>query len=84
MKRPARHTRVMLSYAAAGVAVAAASIAVALLVTPMQRVAVAGQTVRVGAAAPLLSVSGPGELDLFGQRLPTTSILWGRCGPGWH
>ncbi len=66
---------------AAGVLVALASIAVALLVTPMQPVSAAGQTVRVGAAAPTLSVSGPGELDLFGQRLPTTMRFLGPVRP---
>ena len=50
----------------------------------MQPVTVAGQTVRVGAAAPTLSVSGPGELDLFGQRLPTTIGFLGPVRPGWR
>ena len=58
-----------------------ASIAVALLVTPMQPVSVAGQTVRVGAAAPTLSTAGPGELDLFGQRLPTAVRFLGPVRP---
>ena len=66
---------------AAGLLVAFASIAVALLVTPMQPVSVAGQTVRVGAAAPTLSASGPGELDLFGQQLPTTVRFLGPVRP---
>ncbi len=44
----ARRTSVAVVYLAAGVLVAFASIAVALLVTPMQPVSVAGQTVRVG------------------------------------
>jgi GDSL-like Lipase/Acylhydrolase family len=65
----------------AGLLVASASTAVALLVTPMQSVSVAGQTVRVGAAAPTLSVSGPGELDLFGQRLPTAVRFLGPVRP---
>ncbi|RDH77230.1 SGNH/GDSL hydrolase family protein [Mycolicibacterium moriokaense] len=62
-------------------AAAAAGIAVALLVTPMQTVQAAGQTVRVGAAAPTLTLSGPGELDLFGQRLPTTVQFAGPVRP---
>ena len=61
--------------------VAAVSISVALLVTPMQQVSLAGQTVGVGAAAPSLSLSGPGELDLFGQRLPTTLRFDGPVRP---
>ncbi len=62
----ARRTSVAAVCLVAGVLVASASIAVALLVTPMQPVSVAGETVRVGAAAPTLSASGLGELDLFG------------------
>ena len=81
MNRAAPLTKVRLVYAAAGVLVAGASIAAALLVTPMQQVQVAGQTVRVGAAAPSLSISGPGELDLFGQRLPTRIIFTGPVRP---
>ena len=76
-----RRTFVAAVYLAAGVLVVFASIAVALLVTPMQPVSVAGQTVRVGAAAPTLNVSGPGELDLFGQRLPTTVRFLGPVRP---
>ncbi len=67
--------------AAGAVAVAALSISAALLVTPMQQVSLAGQTVGVGAAAPSLSLSGPGELDLFGQRLPTTLRFAGPVRP---
>jgi hypothetical protein len=66
---------------AAGVLVAFASITVALLVTPLQSVSTAGQTVRVGAAAPTLSAAGPGELDLFGQRLPTAIRFLGPVRP---
>lgn len=77
----ARRTSVAAVHLIAGILVASASIAVALLVTPMQPVSVAGQTVRVGAAAPTLSASGPGELDLFGQRLPTTIEFLGPVRP---
>lgn len=63
------------------VAVAAASIAVGLAVTPMQTVPAAGQTVQVGAAGPSLSLSGPGELDLFGQEIPTTTTFAGPVRP---
>lgn len=72
---------VAVVYLVAAVSLAFASITVALLVTPMQPVSVAGQTVRVGAAAPMLSASGPGELDLFGQRLPTTVRFLGPVRP---
>ena len=53
------------------VVVACGAIAVALQVTPTQTVTVAGQVIQVGATAPNLSLSGPGEIDLFGQSLPT-------------
>jgi lysophospholipase L1-like esterase len=66
----------------AAVAVAAAvSIAAALWVTPMQRVSAAGQTVQVGVAPPSWSLSGPGELDLFGQRIPTAIQFSGPVRP---
>jgi len=61
--------------------VAAASIAIALWITPMQRVAAAGQIVRVGATAPSWSLSGPAQLDLFGQHLPTTLTFAGPVRP---
>jgi lysophospholipase L1-like esterase len=65
------HARSILLHAGAVAAVAIASIAVALWVTPMQEVSAAGQTIEVGATAPSFSLSGPGQLDLFGQALPT-------------
>jgi hypothetical protein len=37
----------------------------------MRQVSAAGQTVQVGVASPSGSLPGPGELDLFGQRIPT-------------
>jgi lysophospholipase L1-like esterase len=73
------HTEV--AWAAGVVLVAALAVTVALLVTPLQQVSLAGQTVGVGAAAPTLSLSGPGELDLFGQRLPTTLQFAGPVRP---
>jgi hypothetical protein len=81
MKILALGSRAWLAFAAAAVLVAAVSITVALLVTPMQQVAVAGQTVSVGAAAPTLSTSGPGELDLFGQSLLTRISFLGPVRP---
>jgi lysophospholipase L1-like esterase len=76
-----RRTRASLIYLAVGVLVAAASIAISLVVTPLQQVTVAGQQIGVGAAAPSLSLSGPGEVDLFGQRLATTLHFAGPVRP---
>ncbi|MBO0776439.1 MAG: SGNH/GDSL hydrolase family protein, partial [Actinobacteria bacterium] len=59
----------------------AASIAVALTVTPLQTVAVAGQEIQVGATTPDLTWSGPGQIDLFGQSLPTTLTFTGPVRP---
>ena len=61
--------------------VAGAAAWLALLVTPAQSVSAAGQTVRVGATAPGLSLSGPGELDLFGQSMPTRMQFHGLIRP---
>jgi lysophospholipase L1-like esterase len=72
--------RFLLS-ALAIVLVVGIAITVALLVTPTQTVSAAGQTVRVGVAAPSLSLSGPGELKLFGQGLPTTIEFAGPVRP---
>lgn len=71
---------VLLNGAAVAVA-AAVSIAAALWITPMQRVSAAGQTVQVGVAPPSWSLSGPGELDLFGQRIPTAIQFAGPVRP---
>jgi lysophospholipase L1-like esterase len=60
---------------------AAAGIAIALLVTPMQTVTVAGQVIEVGTTAPTLSLSGPGQVDLFGQSLPTNLLFAGPVRP---
>jgi hypothetical protein len=62
-------------------AVVAVAIVVALLVTPMQTVTVAGQIIKVGTTAPRLSASGPGEVDLFGQSLPTVMRFTGPVRP---
>ncbi|HEU5003258.1 MAG TPA: SGNH/GDSL hydrolase family protein [Actinomycetota bacterium] len=74
-------TAKILAWLVAAVLISAVSIAVALLVTPTQEVSAVGQTVRVGASAPSLSASGPGELDLFGQHLPTTIQFVGPIRP---
>ena len=62
-------------------AVAAASIAIALAVTPMQKISAAGQTVAVGTTAPSWSLSGPAQLDLFGQHIPTNLTFFGPVRP---
>lgn len=61
--------------------VAVASIAFGLLVTPEQSVSALGQTVAVGTAPPTLSTSGPGEVVLFGQSLPTQVDFVGPVRP---
>jgi lysophospholipase L1-like esterase len=63
------------------VVLACAAIAVALQVTPPQTVTVAGQVIQVSATAPNLSLSGPGEIDLFGQSLPTSIRFRGPVRP---
>ena len=47
----------------------------------MQTVSAAGQTAQVGATIPSLSWSGPGELDLFGQAIPTKPQFEGPIRP---
>jgi hypothetical protein len=69
-RRPSRPTRWVI-WLAVCILTAAVAIGVALKVTPLQTVNVAGQVIRVGTTAPTLSLSGPGEIDLFGQSLPT-------------
>jgi lysophospholipase L1-like esterase len=63
------------------VLVSAASIAFALRVTPVQSVSALGQTVEVGVADPTLDTSGPGEVVLFGQSLPTQVEFVGPVRP---
>ncbi len=69
-----RWARVLAGLALLVAAVAAAS--AALEITPAQTVTVAGQVIKVG-AAPRLRLSGPGEVDLFGQGLPTAISIPG-------
>jgi len=61
--------------------VTAGSIWLALQVAPLQTVSAAGQTAQVGAASPDLSLSGPGELDLFGQVMATKPHFTGPIRP---
>jgi lysophospholipase L1-like esterase len=63
------------------IVLAGVAIAIALEVTPQQTVIVAGQVIQVGASAPSLSLSGPGEVDLFGQSLPTNVQFTGPVRP---
>jgi lysophospholipase L1-like esterase len=63
------------------IAAAGGAIAIALEVTPQQTVNVAGQVIQVGTSAPSLSLSGPGEVDLFGQSLPTNLRFNGPVRP---
>jgi hypothetical protein len=44
-------------------------------------VSAAGQSAQVGAAEPSFSLSGPGELDLFGQVMPTKPQFQGPIRP---
>jgi lysophospholipase L1-like esterase len=61
--------------------ITAGSIWLALRVTPLQTVSAAGQTAQVGATEPSLSLRGPGELDLFGQAMPTNPQFTGPIRP---
>jgi lysophospholipase L1-like esterase len=61
--------------------VTVASIAFGLKVTPLQSVSALGQTVGVGTAPPTANFSGPGEVDLFGQSLPTEVSFLGPVRP---
>ena len=60
---------------------AAIAIGVALRITPLQTVTVAGQVIKVGTTAPSLSVSGPGEVNVFGQSLATQVQFLGPVRP---
>lgn len=62
-------------------AISAASIEFSLRVTPAQSVTVLGQTVDVTTTWPTAGLSGPGELDLFGQALPTRVRFAGPVRP---
>jgi lysophospholipase L1-like esterase len=73
--------RAYLGEAALLLLAAACAIAIALALTPDQSVSTAGQTVQVGVTGPSLSLSGPGELDLFGQHIPTTTTFVGPVRP---
>ena len=76
-----RHTSHGLVVAATLLAITMASIAFGLRVTPLQDVSALGQTVGVGAAPPSFSLSGPGQVELFGQALPTSVRFLGPVRP---
>jgi lysophospholipase L1-like esterase len=76
-----RHTSHGLVVAVTLLAITFASIAFGLRVTPLQTVSALGQTVGVGAAPPSFSLSGPGQVDLFGQTLPTSIRFLGPIRP---
>ncbi|HTT53171.1 MAG TPA: GDSL-type esterase/lipase family protein [Streptosporangiaceae bacterium] len=80
-KRRRRTVTRRLIWLAVVLLTAAIAIAVALRTTPQQTVTVAGQVIKVGTTAPSLSVSGPGEVDLFGQSLPTQVQFLGPVRP---
>gem|GEM_PF-398602 len=79
-RRPGRRTRWAI-WLAVALVTAAIAISVALKVAPLQTVTVAGQVIKVGTSAPSLSLSGPGEVDLFGQSLPTHVQFLGPVRP---
>src|SRR5580693_6148165 len=66
-----RRFRTAAFYVVTLAVVAAGAIWLALRVAPLQTVSAAGQTAQVGATLPNASLSGPGELDLFGQVMAT-------------
>jgi GDSL-like Lipase/Acylhydrolase family len=76
----ARLSRAVLFYAATFVLVTVGAIWLAFRVTPLQTVNAAGQSAQIGAAASM-SLSGPGELDLFGQAMPTKPHFSGPIRP---
>ena len=63
------------------VVITVASIAFGLRITPLQPVSALGQTVGVGSTSPTASLRGPGEVDLFGQPLPTQARFLGPVRP---
>lgn len=81
MRLRIRRLPVVLGYVVAFVAIAALSVWLSVRVTPLQTVSAVGQSVQVGAASPSLSLSGPGELDLFGEVIPTRPQFDGPIRP---
>ncbi|MFC1401628.1 MULTISPECIES: SGNH/GDSL hydrolase family protein [Streptacidiphilus] len=75
--------RILAALGAGAVVLVAAALAVwlSVQVTPLQSVTAVGQSIQVGAASPDLSLSGPGELDLFGEEIPTRPQFDGPIRP---
>ena len=76
-----RHGRTAAFYAVTLLIVTFGAIWLALRVAPLQTVSAAGQTAQVGATLPNASLHGPGELDLFGQVMPTQPDFPGLIRP---
>lgn len=76
-----RHLRRAIGYLIIALVIAATSISVGLAVTPDQQVQAVGQTIEVGVTGPSTQLSGPGELDLFGQKLDTSVEFVGPIRP---
>jgi hypothetical protein len=78
---PVRRVRTIGFYVLTFLIVTAGAIWLALRVAPLQTVSAAGQTAQVGATQPNASLKGPGELDLFGQAIPTRPQFTGPIRP---
>jgi GDSL-like Lipase/Acylhydrolase family len=76
-----RRIRTVSFYVFTFLIITAGAIWLALRITPLQTVSAAGQTAQVGATLPNASVQGPGELDLFGQVMPTKPQFEGPIRP---
>ena len=76
-----RYGRTAAFYAVTLLIVTFGAIWLALRVAPLQTVSAAGQTAQVGATLPNASLHGPGELDLFGQVMPTQPDFPGLIRP---
>src|SRR5689334_23367940 len=76
-----RRSRIAAFYVLTFLIVTAGAIWLALRVAPLQTVSAAGQTAQVGATLPNASLHGPGELDLFGQVMPTQPDFPGLIRP---
>ncbi|MFF8996289.1 SGNH/GDSL hydrolase family protein [Streptomyces sp. NPDC014983] len=82
MARPSpRRLTVAALYTLVFVLLAVAATWLSVRITPMQTVSAAGQTMRVGVMPPQLNLSGPGELVLFGQKIPTEPRFDGPIRP---
>lgn len=78
--RSIRATRTVVT-ASTLVFVGLMSLWLALRLTPDQRITAMGQRVQVGITSPTLSLSGPGEMVLFGRTIPTEIDFAGPVRP---